>query len=415
MDIDKVKRCAIVGLGKSGLSLCRLLLSLGKKVKITEKQPADNFPSSLLKRLNQQGVEVEFGGHSKNFIQDCQLLILSPGVDVKKDNLLKLVRELGILMVGEIEFSFWFNKANIIAITGTNGKTTTAFLTYKVLRRKNWRVFLGGNIGIPFSSFVLNTKKNDMVVLEVSSFQLETIMKFRPFISCLLNVAPDHFDRYNSFDEYVEAKKKIFKNQTEEDWAVLNKNLPSTYPWEKEIKAKISYFSSEFANENLSCVYKIATILGINKSTCREVFTSFKGLPHRMQEVAKIKGVKFINDSKSTNPSSTLWAVKNIPAPIILLAGGRDKGLNYSSLIPHLKKIKKVYLFGEASWKIEEALYGYTQIEVFSSLKAAVYHAFQEAEEGDTILFSPMCSSFDAFTNYRERGRRFVEIVKELM
>ena len=415
MNVDSFKKVCVVGFKQSGVALCRMLLGLKKKVKVSELNPQDTFSSLLIQQCEQWGVEFEFGQHSENFIKDCDIIVVSPGVDINRPPLSCVVNRLGILTVGEIEFSSWFNKARIVAITGTNGKTTTTFLTYCALKSKLPGVYLAGNIGIPLASFVCNTREDDIVVLEVSSFQLETIREFRPHTSCITNVEPDHFDRYQNFEEYVAAKKNIFMNQKETDYAVLNHALETKPWWQPQIQAKIIYFDKELNNENFSCAYKIASLYGISKAECEKVFSSFRGLPHRMQVVETIDGITFINDSKATNPSSTIWALQNITQPTILIAGGKDKGLNYSQLIPSLGNVKKINLFGEARDKIRCALdSSQKNIQLFTDLRDAIMCAFGEAEPQDVILLSPMCSSFDAFANYRERGKYFIKVVKEL-
>jgi len=414
MNINNSQKVCIIGWQRSGISLCKLLLSLKKKVKVSEIKEREDFSSSLIDQFAREGIEFEFGGHSKKFIKDSELVILSPGIDVNKSSLGIYCRDLNIPCVGEMEFSFWLTDAKIIAITGTNGKTTTAHLTYQVLKQKRKRVFLGGNIGVPFSSFVLDTKKSDLIVLEVSSFQLETILEFRPYVSAFLNIEPDHLDRYDNFSDYFAAKLNIFKNQKKDDWAVLNKNMELLPNIEKGILAKKVYFSNELANENLSCVYRIANIFGLSKIDCLGFFSSFKGLPHRMQLVASRGGIKFINDSKATNPASTVWALRNIKNSIILISGGKDKGLDYSAILPFLGKVKKINLFGESCEKIKASVGRKVKTAISSSLEDAVGLSYQEAKKGDIILFSPMCSSFDMFSNYEERGETFINIVKNL-
>jgi len=414
MDIDNFDRFCVIGYGKSGVSLCNLLLKLKKKVKVSEIKERSYFSSDVIDSFIKQGVEFEFSGHSEKFLKSSQLIVVSPGVDTENSEAIKLARNLSIPYVGEIELAFWLTKAKIIAITGTNGKTTTTYLAHKVLSENKKRVFLGGNIGVPFSSFVLDTKKEDIIVLEISSFQLESIIEFRPYVSALLNIEPDHLDRYPDFDSYFRAKLNIFKNQKSTDYALINKNIVFRPSIEKEIKAKIIYFSDEFSNGNLSCVYRIVKVFGLNKIDCLKVFSGFSGLPHRMQFVRKINGVSFVNDSKATNPSSTKWAIKNTEASIILLAGGKDKGLDYASIIPYLKRVKKINLFGQAASKIKEALNSKKDMEVFSSMKEAILASFKSAEPGDTILLSPMCSSYDAFKNYEERGDEFMRIVNSI-
>jgi UDP-N-acetylmuramoylalanine--D-glutamate ligase len=341
-------------------------------------------------------------------------MVLSPGVDIANSSAIKYSRELVIPWVGEIELSFWLTEAKIIAITGTNGKTTTTHLTHQVLSKNKKRVFLGGNIGTPFSSFVLKTKKNDLIVLELSSFQLESILKFHPYVAAFLNIEPDHLDRYKDLKDYLDAKLNIFKNQDDDDWAVINKNINFRPKVESAIRSKKVYFSDEFSNENFSCVYKIASLFNLSKIDCLKVFSSFKGFAHRLQFTRNINGVDFINDSKATNPSSTVWALRNTKAPVILIAGGKDKGLDYSSILPYSNRIKKINLVGEASGKIKKALNTDKKIEIFSSLKAAVAASYKEASGGDTVLFSPMCSSFDMFRDYEERGDKFMTIVTGL-
>ncbi|UCD15518.1 MAG: hypothetical protein JSV34_00255 [Candidatus Omnitrophota bacterium] len=338
-------------------------------------------------------------------------MILSPGVDTANANAVRIAKTHDICFVGEIEFSFWLTKAKIIAITGTNGKTTTSHLTYEALRRKNRRVFLGGNIGTPFSSFVLKTKKDDLVVLEISSFQLETIRSFKPYVSALLNVAPDHLDRYAAFKDYFDLKMDIFKNQDKDDWAVVNARIDLRGNGHK-LKAKIVRFSDEFPNENFSCVYKIAGIFGVSRKVAAGVFAGFKGLPHRMQFLRQIRRISFINDSKATNPASVVWALGSLNAPVILIAGGKDKGLDFSGIVPHLKGVKKVFLFGEARRRIQNEIGSYVETLTLTSLKDCVSESFKQAEEGDVVLFSPMCSSFDMFSDYVERGNKFIEIVE---
>ncbi len=414
MNIDNINKICIVGWGRSGYSLCNLLLVLKKSAKVTELKERNKFHSALIDKLKNSGVNFEFGGHSENFIKDSQLIVLSPGVDPLNSPVITLAKNLNIPCVGEVEFASWLTKAKFIAITGTNGKTTTTFLTYRVLKENKKGVFLGGNIGIPVSSFIMNTKKNDLIVLEISSFQLETIIEFKPYLAALLNIEPNHLDRHPTFQDYFEAKMNIFRNQQKNDWAVVNKNIEGLNAIEKKIKSQIVHFSSEFENQNLSCVYRIASIFSLGKIECLKVFNNFKGIPHRLQVIKTINNVTFVNDSKSTNPSSTIWAFRNIKGPIILIAGGKDKGVDYSAIIPHLKNVKKINLFGQAAGKIEKALKEHIDTQIFSSLTEVINASFKDAGTKATVLFSPMCSSFDMFSNYMERGRKFIETVNNI-
>lgn len=414
MDIDSLKKVAVVGWGDSGIALCNLLLFFNKKVYLTEIREAKCFNSVIIKRYKEQGVKFEFGANTKEFIQDVDLIVLSPGVDPQVSPIVKIANNLGIPYVGEVEFAACLTKAKFVAITGTNGKTTTTFLTYKLLKEKFKNVFLGGNIGIPLSSFILDTKPKDLIVLEISSFQLETIMNFKPYVAALLNLEPDHLDRYPNLNDYYNAKMNIFKNQTQDDWAVIYKDIFDNFDIEKKVKSKIIKFSDEFTNANFSCIYKIGSVFGLDKDYCSQVFSSFKGLPHRLQVVSQKNGITFINDSKATNPASTVWALKNIDKDIILLAGGKDKGLDYAQIIPYLKRVKKINLYGAAANKIDGVLKSSVTTEIFSGFNEAITDAFKSAKSLDVVLLSPMCSSYDMFSNYKERGRKFIEIVKSL-
>ncbi|MDD5584360.1 MAG: UDP-N-acetylmuramoyl-L-alanine--D-glutamate ligase [Candidatus Omnitrophica bacterium] len=414
MNIENFKKVCVVGWGKSGISLCNVLLALKKEVLLTESKPRTSFHPALIDKFAQFGVKFEFGAHTEDFIKQAQLLVLSPGVDPVSSPAVMAARTLNIPSVGEVEFSFWLTKARFIAITGTNGKTTTTFLTYRVLKTKRKRVFLGGNIGIPVSSFILQTKPGDLVVLEISSFQLETIMEFAPHVACLLNLEPNHLDRHPTFKDYYEAKMNIFRNQKANDWAVLNGTGTLRGDIEKRIKSNIIHFSNEFPNENFSCIYRTATIFGLSKADCLSVFAQFRGLPHRLQSVREVGGVHFINDSKSTNPSSTMWALKSIKGNVILIAGGKDKGVDYQTLAPYLKRVKKINLIGQAAAKIKDSLGTHAPVEIFPSLEDAVAASFKDASKGDTVVFSPMCSSFDMFSNYMDRGRKFMAVVNKL-
>jgi len=415
MDLNKIKTVAVVGFKRSAISVCDCLLSLGKKVKVSEGGEFTDCYRRIAELYRAKGVIFENGGHSSSFFHGCDLAVLSPGVNPVSSSAAACLRELNIPFIGEIEFASILNKARIIAITGTNGKTTTTFLAYRVLKSFYPRTYLAGNIGIPFSSLALKTKADDLVVLELSSFQLETIRDFCPYLACLTNLEPDHLDRYLDFAEYCAAKKNIFRNQSDRDYALLNRSFSGDNGWVGKLKAKVVWFDREFANENFSAVFRMASVLGVPEPVIRDVFSRFQGLPHRMQRVAVINGISFINDSKATNPASTAWALKNLSSPVILIAGGRDKGVAYTPLLPYLEKIKKINLFGEAADKINSFLSGQgKKADVFSDLKAAVEASFREAKPGETVLLSPMCSSYDMFSDYIQRGRCFTEIVKKI-
>jgi len=414
MNIDSLKNICVVGFRRSGFYLTKLLLKLRKKVRVTEQKDVKFFPSGIVNKFRDFGVDFEFGAHTDKFIKDSDLIVISPGVDTKKSLVSRIAKMNNVPIVGEVEFASWLTKSKIVAITGTNGKTTTAFLAYRVIKSVKPNVYLAGNIGIPLSCCVLSTKPKDIIVLELSSFQLENIIEFRPYAACILNIEPDHLDRYSNFSEYIQAKFNIFRNQTLDDWAILNKNMFDVQRAANSIKSKIIYFDNELSNPNYSAVYRIAHIFGAAKADCIKVMSGFKGLPHRFQLVRKTKGIVFINDSKATNPASTVWALKNTRPPIVLIAGGKDKGLDYSAISPYYNKIVKVNLFGEAAHKIEASLRNRVCIDSFNSLEEAVEDAYRVSRKGTTVLFSPMCSSFDMFSNYIQRGNKFIEIVNSL-
>jgi UDP-N-acetylmuramoylalanine--D-glutamate ligase len=411
MNIDGIKKVCVIGWGKSGTAACDLLLSLKKSVTVIDDRQETDLDKSTISRYRKKEVRFFFQDRGLSALEGVDLVVLSPGVDTSKHPIAAAAKAAGIFCVGEIELASWFTESKIVAITGTNGKTTTTHLTYKLLKEGKRRVFIGGNMGIPFSSFVRQTKKNDIVVLEVSSFQMESIVEFRPHVAALLNIEPDHMDRYGDFNRYVLAKENIFRNQKEEDWAILNKNALRLRSLEARIRSQIVYFSDEFDNENFSCVYRIGKIFGFSKVDCLSFFSKFKGLPHRLEFVKKVRGVTFINDSKATNPASTVWALKSFKKPVILLAGGKDKGLDYSCLRPFSKSLKRVYVFGQAAGAISSSLAPGVRCRQSAAMEEALAKSFEEAAAGDVILLSPMCASFDAFIDYEHRGRRFIEIV----
>jgi UDP-N-acetylmuramoylalanine--D-glutamate ligase len=326
-------------------------------------------------------------------------------------------KEFGIELISEIELASLLCPGKIIAVTGTNGKTTVTTLIAAMIRAWGKKVFVCGNIGNPFSAEIPKIGKDDFVSLEVSSFQLETIKTFRPYISLILNLSRNHLDRYNDMRDYLQAKKRIFLNQGSGDYLVLNKHDPVVSALAAEAKAKVVYFGpAEGLNPNQAAVLSVASILGIDKESVLKVFAEFKGVEHRLEEVSRLNGVKFINDSKATTVDATIWALKNIAHPVILIAGGREKGNDYSVIKDLVReKVKELILIGEAREKIGKFFKGVLSAQEASSLKEAVEAAFSKAKPGDSILFSPMCKSFDMFSDYEHRGKVFKEAVLSLV
>ncbi|HPP06884.1 MAG TPA: UDP-N-acetylmuramoyl-L-alanine--D-glutamate ligase [Syntrophorhabdaceae bacterium] len=441
--MDIPDRILIVGLGKTGIAVAKFLAAQKKKITITDIKPQDAL-SHALSELKGIDFKATFGNHNREDFLKNEMIVLSPGVDSEMPLILEAKKK-GIKVIGEIELASSFVTEPIIAITGSNGKTTVTTLLGEIFKAQFKDVFVGGNIGNPLINYIMGGKKAKFVILEISSFQLETIYKFHPYISVLLNITEDHLDRYRSFDEYRNAKFKIFENQIEKDVAVINKNIVMNRP----IRAKRLYFSiKEYLREGafykdgfmyvrldgkeyvysreisplmgahnteniLSCLI-VSHIIGVDKAVVEDTLKTFKGLPHRVEFVRDIDGITFINDSKATNVDATKRALESIMGNVILIAGGKDKGGSYREIASEMKKVKALFLIGEAKEKIEKELGVYTKVYKEKDLKDAVIKAYEMAEKGDTVLFSPMCSSFDMFRDYKERGNIFKQIVESI-
>jgi len=438
------KRVLVIGMGRAGTAAAKLLEARGARVTITDKKGREELKEAL-RKIERRGMGIETGGHPLELLEDRDLIVVSPGVS-SNIPLLKRAKEKRIPILGELELASSFLKVPIVAVTGTNGKTTTTTLIGKILKKEGRRVAVAGNIGHPLSSCV--GKDYELIVSEVSSFQLERIKAFHPFITVLLNIAPDHLDRYRDLDEYIKAKKKIFVNQKKSDFAVLNRDDPhyrffsleakkiffsreelkeGVYLEEEIIMANLSGRSQEIIHreeigikgphnlENALAAIATCLILKVKVTSIRKVLKEFQGIPHRMEFVREIQGVRFINDSKATNVSSVMKSLASFNEPIILIAGGKDKGLDYSSLRPLVeKKVKALILLGEAKEKIAQALSSGKRIKMAEDMKEAVNIAFGLAEEGEIVLLSPACSSYDMFQDFQERGEAFKAVVRKL-
>ena len=416
----KERKVVVLGLGSSGLASAKLLKKSGAKVFVSDNNdsPKQREYSSELKKMV---IEFELGKHTQSSIQEADYLVISPGVPLDSEPV-RWAKDKRVEIIGEIELGYQNCRGQIIAITGTNGKTTVTTLIGQVLNSVGIKTHVLGNIGRPFTAYVNQIDKDDYVSLEVSSFQLETIKDFRPKISIILNLTPDHLDRYHSLKEYLEAKKRVFVNQKAEDFVVLNYADNKLRSLAEETEAKVVYFgggqsgfNEDKFNPNQLAVLKVAQILDLDLEVCFNVFKDFKGIEHRMEFVRNINGIEFMNDSKATNIEATIWALMNSVKPVILIAGGRDKGSDFSIISNLLKqKVKSLILFGEAKPKIKKALNGVIPILETRDINEAVNLSFNQAKKGDCILLSPMCASFDMFTNYEERGRIFKNIVLSL-
>ncbi|MDP8234677.1 MAG: UDP-N-acetylmuramoyl-L-alanine--D-glutamate ligase [Candidatus Saelkia tenebricola] len=407
----------IIGLGKSGFSAAELLVKKGIKVKVTDLKnpPSLRKKASSLKKI---GVEVELGNHRKDFYKGASLYVVSPGVD-KNNPVVEYAKKENLPLISEIELAWMYCPSRIIAITGTNGKTSVSTYTYQILKKSGFSVYLAGNIGLPFSQIVSSLKFKDLIILEISSFQLENIVYFHPYIAVLLNIAPDHLDRYRKIEEYVDIKFNVFRNQIQDDIAILNLS-------QNIVKKRVESISSnildvnDLRNLNMDLnekfVYSIGRVMGLEEEYLIFEIQKLKKLKHRMENLGAIQGVEFINDSKATNPHSTKWALNSISKEVVLIAGGRDKKTDFKLLQDEFsEKVKAMVLIGEAKEKILISLGGFVEVvKLANDLEEAVKIAFDIADPRDTVLLSPMCASFDMFKDYEDRGNKFKKIVQGL-
>ncbi|MEN3014100.1 MAG: UDP-N-acetylmuramoyl-L-alanine--D-glutamate ligase [Endomicrobiia bacterium] len=454
MEMLKNKKIGIIGLGISNLYLANYLLNFTDKIFITEQQPKEKIENL---NLLHPSIICEFGGHSEKILES-DIIIRSPGISYNHPLLKKIVeKKIPVFTELEISYKILIDKLKtspfIVAITGTNGKTTTTTLTGKIFSSFK-KTIVAGNIGIPLIKFIDEITKDTLLVLEVSSYQLEDIREFKPHIGCILNITEDHLEHHLTMESYISAKFNIFKNQKKDEFAVLkyedeNIKLGLT---KHSINSSILYFSATKENfngcwlskdkttaiikfnknyeeikvrtkllglhnyENILASVLCAYLAGIPKEIIEKAVSEFEGVEHRLEIVRIIDGVVYINDSKSTNVDSTLVALKSIEQPIHLILGGRDKGSPYTPLIPLInQKVKSILLIGEATETIYNQLKD-TNSKIFrcETLKNAVIKAKEISKSGDVVLLSPACSSFDQFKNFEHRGKIFKEIVNTL-
>lgn len=455
-------KVTVVGLARSGVAAARLLQKIGAQVTVADRKDRVEL-LGVLNGLDQSAIHVVLGSNYESAIEAAELVVISPGVPYRMDAL-ERVRRRGVKVISELELAARFLPVPVLALTGTNGKSTTVTLLGKMLQQSGKRVFVGGNLGTALSEAALQSvqaSKNgqpcpyDMLVVEVSSFQLETVERFHPWIAAILNVTVDHQDRYESIDEYIAAKNRIFENQTSSDYALVNLDDSRVAPLRKQVKARALGFTrtqmlpedlfggtyldgdrimttvtgrtqevcrrSEITIignhnvDNAMVASTFALLSGCSLDTIRQVLREFPGLEHALEVVRERRGVRFVNDSKGTNVDATLKALESIEAPIWLIAGGRDKGGDFSRLSAAIRqRVKRLMLIGEAAPLIAKAMNGYQAIERTSTLKEAVESAAARAEVGDVVLLSPACASFDMFADYQDRGRQFKALVHAL-
>jgi len=455
-------RVTVMGLARSGVAACQLLQAAGARVTVADrKEPAEL--ASVLGAIDRDHVGVTVGTQHESSLDEADLVVISPGVPYRLASL-EAVRRRGVKVIGELELASQFLRSPLLAITGTNGKSTTVTLIGKFLVESGKRAFVGGNLGTALSKAAVEDLRAsqsgkpslyDYLVVEVSSFQLETIDRFHPWIAALLNVTVDHQDRYESLDEYVVTKQRIFENQTASDFALFNLDDDRVAALRHRVRAKRLGFTSGSAigadmdggtylegdrivttvtgvrqeicrrseiriigNHNVGNVMAAATyavLCGCPLDAIRRVLATFPGLEHALEIVRERRGVRFVNDSKGTNVDATLKALESIDQPIWLIAGGRDKGGDFSRLAQAVgRRVTCVILIGEAAPLLRQAWEGVATMTEAATLREAVNFAAQEASPGDVVLLSPACASFDMFADYQDRGRQFKALVHAL-
>ncbi len=440
-------------MARSGVAAAKLVKQLGGQPYVSDILPESKL-EDVICELDKDAIPFECGGHSDKLLES-DYLICSPGVPASLD-ILRQVTQKGIPIFSEIELAYWVCRGRILAITGSNGKTTTTTLLGEICKASGIPTVVGGNIGTPFSSIARDIPEDGLAVVEVSSFQLDRIEQFAPYVGILLNLTPDHLDRYDSFDSYCNAKYKMFENQTGEHFAVLNQDDPVMGKREFSYQSKHVSFSihdkkdngqppdgvfqrgmrliGRLAGEefdiidtndikipgphnlsNAAAASAAALIAGIKPEVIARVLKCFGGVEHRLEPVAEIGGVHFVNDSKGTNVDAVVVALKSTPKKIHLIAGGRDKEGDFTQLLPEAaNKVEHMILLGEAKDKIFEQVGRHIPVIMASSMADAVQKAFDLAHPGDTVLLSPGCASFDMYRNFEERGDDFKQIVSKL-
>jgi UDP-N-acetylmuramoylalanine--D-glutamate ligase len=447
MDV-KGKRVLVVGLGKSGIASALFLADHGARVAVSDTKSEEELHHEIPQLLD-RGIVVEAGYHNERTFKEQDLIVISPGVpsDVPQ---LEQARQAGIPVIGEVELAARYLKGQIVAITGSNGKTTTTALTGEIIAAGGKKTLVGGNIGTPAISFVDSATDDTWIVLEVSSFQLETIETFHPKVAVVLNVTPDHLDRHHTFENYAAAKARIFENQAAADFAVLNADDATCVAMASKTKASVYWFSRQHLVEHgafvrgadiiwcdadreqtvmpiaeigLKGAHNVENVLagvcagmltGVDPADIRRAVAAFKAVEHRLEFVATVRGVDYYNDSKATNVDATIKALESFPGGIHLILGGKDKGSDYGVLNPLLqKRVKRVYTIGAAAPKIELQIKGVPVVSA-ATIDAAVRLASESAKEGDIVLLAPACASFDQFVSYEHRGRVFKDLVRQM-
>jgi len=450
--IQNGQKVTVVGLGASGMSAARLLHAKGAEVAASDARQAEELNEEFRSWLAEEKIELESGGHSAEFVLRSDCIVVSPGVPLEIDAL-SAARAAQIPIIGEMGLAAAYVDHPIVAVTGTNGKSTTVRLLGDIFLQAGRHVFVGGNIGTPLADHVLQGEKADLLVLEVSSFQLDTIDFFQPQVAVLLNISPDHLDRYENYQSYCTSKLRIFQDQSEGQAAVINYDDPLLRQGFERNEGKTFVFSMTphslpgawlegetivFRRSNKlkqTEIYSLpkslrigpnpanamASVIAARLMDCppaavQEALAKFSSLAHRMTEVAVKNDVLFIDDSKATNIGALQAALESMHRPVVLIAGGRDKRGDYRLLNQVIgEKVKAMVLIGEACEAMKHAFASLTRIEIAEDMNRAVQKAYMLAEAGDVVLLSPACASFDMFTSYAHRGTVFHQAVKNLL
>jgi len=454
--VKKGMRGLVVGLGKSGVAATKLLCKKGIKVRVTDELNKTDLKESL-DQLEGLEFELELGKHVLKSFTDTDFIVLSPGVrrDIKP---LQQAEKQKLPIMSELELAAQFIAEPIVAVTGTNGKTTTAALIAEMISTGGKTVFLGGSSGIPLSEYAARREKCDWVVVEVSSFQLEATYSLKPHVAVFLNVAPDHLDRYPTFDQYVETKLKLRANLTPEDYVVTNLRDAKLMAGLGDTQAKLvtfttdawaripSHYQEKFQGtylepsstihlktarwkehsfplagtllrglhnrENMMAATLAAKLVGVTNESIQKVLTTFKPLAHRLEPVGRRNQVLFVNDSKGTNVHALMRTLEAFHEPVILIAGGKDKGEDFTPLIPFVRRhVKNLILIGESKERMNRTIGDFSETFLVGTFEEAVYVAYQKSRSGDVVLLSPGCSSRDMFKSFEERGDRFRRLV----
>ena len=438
------KRVTVVGLARSGVAAARTLNALGAVVTVTDKKPADQLTAQIA-ALGSGAIRVEAGGHPDGIFIETDLIVLSPGVPNIPQVL--AARQRGVKVISELELAWLLSDSPFIGVTGTNGKSTVTTLAGLMLQKAGKRVLVAGNIGNALTEDIRLLRGRDWIVAELSSFQLEDIDTFRPSVAAILNVTQDHLDRYQDIAEYAAAKARIFENQTKKDVLVLNFDDPIVKAFTKRTSAAVVPFSRmqrfnpgmcvlngylEYDGkrlcrageikiqgvhniENAMAAAAMGLAAGADRESVAAVLREFPGLEHRLEFVREKSGVVYINDSKGTNVGAVVKSVEGFTQPVILIAGGLDKGSDFSPLYDLFKqKVKLLVLIGKAADKMAKALGKATETVFAATLQDAVHLASAKAASGDVVLLSPACASFDMFKDFEDRGRQFKDAVKAL-